>query len=279
MSEPQAIAAVEPVLLKGKKDRHNGILVDAESFPETKEGFGSALVASIREWKNNGTRGVWLKIPIEKSDFISLAVAQGFIYHHAQKDYIMLTSWLKNIEEDPNKLPNYATHYLGVGGVVVKYVDDKPMILCVKERWLQSIWPDFWKVPGGAVDPGEDIATAVKREIFEETGIQTEFESLLCFRQLSQYNFGLSDIYIICKLRPLSFEIKHDPVEIFESQWIPLETFMACQDKFPILEEMAKIVHDSIVQKDYPGMEMRPVANGFRPGDSLLFSYKPVHKL
>jgi 8-oxo-dGTP pyrophosphatase MutT (NUDIX family) len=29
----------------------------------------------------------------------------------------------------------------------------------------------FWATPGGAVDPGEDYATAARRELFEETGL------------------------------------------------------------------------------------------------------------
>lgn len=42
-----------------------------------------------------------------------------------------------------------------------------------------------WKYPGGAADPHEDIFDAGVREVFEETGVQTEPVCLLCFRLLS----------------------------------------------------------------------------------------------
>ncbi|RZM31021.1 MAG: NUDIX domain-containing protein [Sphingomonas sp.] len=34
--------------------------------------------------------------------------------------------------------------------------------------------PPFWCTPGGALDPGEDYATAARRELIEETGIHAD---------------------------------------------------------------------------------------------------------
>jgi ADP-ribose pyrophosphatase YjhB (NUDIX family) len=67
--------------------------------------------------------------------------------------------------------------YVGVGGFVV---NDKNQILVIQEK--NGPITSFWKIPGGRLDPGEEIHDAAIREVFEETGIKTEFQSLICFR-------------------------------------------------------------------------------------------------
>lgn len=37
----------------------------------------------------------------------------------------------------------------------------------------------YWSIPGGAMEPGEDIATCAVRETFEETGVEVEIVSLV----------------------------------------------------------------------------------------------------
>jgi 8-oxo-dGTP pyrophosphatase MutT (NUDIX family) len=39
--------------------------------------------------------------------------------------------------------------------------------------------PDIWRPPGGGVKPGEDVVEAVRREAFEETGLNVELERYL----------------------------------------------------------------------------------------------------
>ena len=42
-----------------------------------------------------------------------------------------------------------------------------------------SFPPDIWRPPGGGVKPGEDFVEAVRREAFEETGLEVELERYL----------------------------------------------------------------------------------------------------
>jgi len=102
--------------LQGKPDRYKGITISTESLPEDPTKFKSVLAESLETWKIEGIRGVWLKIPTEKCQLVEPAIKEGgFTLHHAQPGYIMLTNWLS---KDENKMPAYASHYIGVGGLV-----------------------------------------------------------------------------------------------------------------------------------------------------------------
>lgn len=122
--------------------------------------------------------------------------------------------WLKDGE---CKVPSYATHHVGVGGVVVN--DDK--ILLVKESDKHG-----WKFPGGYVNLGEEFGDAATREIYEETGISTQFEKLLAIRHSHNTQFGRDDIYALCllKLTEKSQQIVIDS-EIDDAQWIKIKDF------------------------------------------------------
>ena len=60
-------------------------------------------------------------------------------------------------------------------------------------------------------------------QIREETGIETEFRSIVAFRHGHNFNFGCSDIYIVVALRPLSETIHADQKEIAKCKWMPLQ--------------------------------------------------------
>lgn len=57
---------------------------------------------------------------------------------------------------------------VGVGAVVLK----NNYILLVKRAG--SPYRGFWSIPGGRVEFGEKLEDAVKRELFEETGVEAE---------------------------------------------------------------------------------------------------------
>lgn len=53
----------------------------------------------------------------------------------------------------------------------------------------------------GLIDAGEDLPDAAAREVLEETGVQTEFISVLAFRHGHRGLFGKSDLFFVVRMR------------------------------------------------------------------------------
>eukprot|EP01017_Pseudomicrothorax_dubius_P026613 TRINITY_DN2987_c0_g1_i1.p1 TRINITY_DN2987_c0_g1~~TRINITY_DN2987_c0_g1_i1.p1 ORF type:complete len:254 (+),score=29.23 TRINITY_DN2987_c0_g1_i1:64-825(+) len=163
-------------------------------------------------------RSVWCKIPIGKSELIPFVVKHGFTFHHAETDFVMLTKWLA---EGQSMLPSYVTHQVGVGGLVIR--EETKDILVIKEK--TSEFAHLWKLPGGMVDNRESISEAARREVFEETGVETEFLSIVAFRDRERFRFEHSDIYFVALLKPKHSKIVPCALEVAESMWMPIEDF------------------------------------------------------
>ena len=67
-------------------------------------------------------------------------------------------------------------------------------------------------------------------EVWEETGISCDFESILTFWHRHGLKFGKSDLYYVCLLRPKTLDIHIDPVEVSEATWMPIDDFLQTQD-------------------------------------------------
>ncbi|XP_030471290.1 nudix hydrolase 10-like [Syzygium oleosum] len=210
-------------LLPSTEDQHEGVIVENLEIaaPMGPEVFGARLRASISEWKRKGKKGVWIKFPPELANLVESAIQVGFRYHHAEPSYLMMTYW---IPESTCMLPANASHRVRVGAIVL---NDKREVLVVQEKSGALKGMGLWKIPTGVVDEDEDIEAAATREVKEETGIDTEFKEILLFRQSHKAFFEKSELFFLCILRPLSFDIQKQDLEIEAAQWLPLEDFAA----------------------------------------------------
>ncbi|KAG2684512.1 hypothetical protein I3760_10G080500 [Carya illinoinensis] len=183
--------------------------------------FGSALRSSISRWRQQGKKGIWLNLPIEMVNLVEAAVKEGFWYHHAEPKYLMLIYW---IPRGAHTLPANASHRVGIGAFIM---NEKRELLVVQEKYGALRGKGVWKFPTGTVEEGEDICAAAEREVKEETGIDAEFVEVLTFRQTHKSFFEKSDLFFVCMLRPLSFDIQKQDSEIEAAQWIPFEEYAA----------------------------------------------------
>ena len=126
------------------------------------------------------------------------AIRAGFSYHHAEESYVTLTLPLV----EGTYIPPHASHYIGVGGVAIN--EDRELLVVSELYHSRRRSKPFYKLPGGALRAGEHVSDGIVREVEEETGIRTRFESMVCFRQWHGYRFGKSDIYFVCRLTPLN---------------------------------------------------------------------------
>ncbi|XP_077087028.1 nucleoside diphosphate-linked moiety X motif 6 [Siphateles boraxobius] len=223
-------------LLSGTVDRFGGVTV--RDFPPdiSEDEFADLLSVSLRQWRSERRVAVWLHVPLALSRVCSGAARHGFLFHHARGDRAVLSLWVGPGE---SRLPAFATHQVGVAGAVVDESNGKVLVVQDKNKTTNA-----WKFPGGLSDLGENIGETAVREVFEETGIRSEFRSLLSIRQ--QHNhpgaFGMSDMYLICRLSPLSYDIHFCTQECVRCEWLDLTELAETSETTPITSRVAKLL-------------------------------------
>lgn len=106
-----------------------------------------------------------------------------------------------------------------VTSVVAVIVDTDDRVLLTKRNI-----PPFqgeWVMPGGKIVLGEPIVAALKREVWEEVGLEVEVGRLIdVFEHVTpgEDNYHFIIIYYLCT--PLYCEVRHNDEEVAEARWV-----------------------------------------------------------
>ncbi|XP_019198486.1 PREDICTED: nudix hydrolase 2-like [Ipomoea nil] len=262
----QEIGGIAPRVFEAAEDAYGGVTVELSESSMDSGDFVTVLRASLSEWRNQGKKGVWMKLSIQLARFVDAAVKEGFWYHHAEATYLMLVYW---IPHTPHTIPSNASHRVGIGAFVINQTGQ---LLVVQENNGEFKGKGVWKLPTGVVEQGEDICDAAVREVREETGIDTEFVEVLAFRQSHNSFFGKSDLFFVCMLRPLSLTIDKQDSEIEKAQWMGIDEYAAQPfvQKRDLFKNIAQIC---LAKKDkkYTGFSAVPTTTGFSAKNTYLY--------
>lgn len=109
-------------------------------------------------------------------------------------------------------------------GLTVRAIlrDDRGRCLLIRRSSANTRFVGCWEWPGGKVDPGEDFATALHREMSEEMGLSVELTR--CAGALSFEMPGVHVVVLCMEAiltgRSLQLSGEHDAAE-----WVPFTEF------------------------------------------------------
>ena len=233
----RSLSSTRAMPLVADEDRFGGMVVTMESVAAepSPAAFAASLAASLDEWRAAGKRGIWIAVPKSRTELLPACVDAGFDLHHTEPDRIVMNSWIHDSE---NMLPGYTTHTMGVGAVVINAQRE---ILALQEATGPASErfggaKSFWKYPTGLVDGGEDAGTAAVREVYEETGVDTEVVSLVALREAHGASAGgggaaglATNLFAVFLLKPKeggNVAIKIDEREVAGCCWMDCDEYL-----------------------------------------------------
>ncbi len=119
--------------------------------------------------------------------------------------------------------------------VCIFVINSRNEVLLTKRSYSKT-WPGMWENTGGAVIHGEEIRSAAKRELFEETGISCDEEDLVYLGKLLTTNrYSWMHGYFLSKDVDID-DIRLQEGETIEARWAPFEISLTLDESlaFPV---------------------------------------------
>lgn len=109
------------------------------------------------------------------------------------------------------------------------------------DHWM----PGKWATPGGEIDKGETLESALKREIQEEVGLTVELEDLF---YLPETSYKLKHAFFVCKKSSGKYELNANGVhEHDDGRWVTKQEISKLDtvpDVKTIVDEAFKLVKE-----------------------------------
>jgi 8-oxo-dGTP diphosphatase len=122
---------------------------------------------------------------------------------------------------------------LGVSGIVF---NNQKQILLIQRNQPPAM--GLWSIPGGKLEPGESLVEACKREIKEETGLDTDIKNIVAVveRRVEGFHYVIIDYLAL-----LANEENSQPIaqsDVSEARWVSLEHLV----DYDLVEGLVEII-------------------------------------
>lgn len=89
-------------------------------------------------------------------------------------------------------------------------------LLLTKRSLNSDFLPGHYEIPGGHIEPGEDIVDGLKREIREELGIEIEVQDpFAAFTYVHKDSHAVEVVYLATTTTPKDITIQQDEIESY----------------------------------------------------------------
>ena len=130
---------------------------------------------------------------------------------------------------------------------------------------------DFWLLPGGGIQAGEDSLAALRREVWEETGLSVACTPPLLWRRVHTFGRGVAsggvpteqheDIYLI-RTRRFAPTARHNPE--------PSEVGIFREFRWFSPTDLESAVTQAFAPRNLPALVTILIADGPRPAPTFL---------